>query len=134
MIALDTNLLARYLLNDDKPQARAAARLLSGKEGCTAPPTVLLELACVLKANGCSREDIARGLRLLFGLPNFRPLQFEAVCRALHWFDRGMDFGDALHLALSAPASRFATFDKAFARQAQGQGASAEVILIGEGS
>jgi len=32
MIALDTNILARYLLNDDPEQSRAAAALLRKRE------------------------------------------------------------------------------------------------------
>ncbi len=35
MIALDTNVLARYLLNDDPTQARAAAALLRKSETFT---------------------------------------------------------------------------------------------------
>jgi len=56
MIALDTNVLARYLLNDDAGQARAAAHLLARKQTFTAPLTVMLELVWVLKVNGCARE------------------------------------------------------------------------------
>lgn len=44
MIALDTNVLARYLLNDDPKQANAAAALLRKQETFTAPITVILEL------------------------------------------------------------------------------------------
>ncbi len=31
MIAVDTNVLARYLLNDDPEQAKAAARVIPGE-------------------------------------------------------------------------------------------------------
>jgi hypothetical protein len=34
------------------------------------------------------------------GLPNFKPKPFEAVCHAVSWCETGMDFGDALRLAL----------------------------------
>ncbi len=44
MIALDSNILARYLLNDSLAQADIAKMLLHGTEPCTAPITVLLEL------------------------------------------------------------------------------------------
>ena len=43
MIALDTNVLARYLLTDDRKQAEIATALLEGQEQFTAPPTVILE-------------------------------------------------------------------------------------------
>jgi predicted nucleic acid-binding protein len=39
MKALDTNILARYLLGDDMPQAEAAARLLESGERWFVPVT-----------------------------------------------------------------------------------------------
>ena len=118
MIVLDTNILARYLLGDQPAQAKAAATLLAEEKDFTVPPTVMLELVWVLKVNGCSREDIIRGVRLLLGLPNFRPKNFEALCYTLQWYEEGMDFGDALHLALSAEEDGFYTFDKSLGKMA----------------
>lgn len=118
MIALDTNILARYLLGDEPAQAKAAATLLAEEKDFTVPPTVMLELVWVLKVNGCSREDIVRGVRLLLGLPNFKPKNFEALCYTLQWYEEGMDFGDALHLALSAEEDGFYTFDKSLGKMA----------------
>ncbi len=66
MIAVDTNVLARYLLNDEPRQARAAAALLASAP-VIVPPTVLLELVWVLRVNDCDREAIGRGLRHLLG-------------------------------------------------------------------
>lgn len=57
MIALDTNVLARYLLNDDPEQSGAAAALLKKRQTYTAPPTVLLELVWVLSVNDCLPGD-----------------------------------------------------------------------------
>lgn len=39
-----------------------------------------------------------------------------------HWHDGGMDFGDALHLALSAKEIGFKSLDEAFAKDRQGAG------------
>lgn len=130
MIALDTNILARYLLNDDPEQSKAATSLLSQDRDYTAAPTVILELAWVLKANGCTREEITRGLRLLLGLPNFKPKEFEALCYAIRWHEEGMDFGDALHLAMSADDDGFCTFDKSFGKLAGSIGAMPEVRIL----
>ncbi len=118
MIALDTNILARYLLGDEPAQAKAAATLLAEEKDFTVPPTVMLELVWVLKVNGGSREDIVRGVRLLLGLPNFKPKNFEALCYTIQWYEEGMDFGDALHLALSAEEDGFYTFDKSLGKMA----------------
>lgn len=117
MIALDTNVLARYLLNDDPKQASAAAALLRKSETFTAPVTVILELVWVLQVNDCSREQITKGLRALLGLPNFKPKEFESLACALGWFESGMDFADALHLALSLRDSAFCTYDKTLVTQ-----------------
>lgn len=120
MIALDTNILARYLLNDTPAQTESAEQMLSGPEICTAPITVILELVWVLESCDCERKEIAKALRLLCGLEYFQPQHFDALVRALHWYEGGMDFGDAVHLALSESAAAFRTFDKAFVRLGRG--------------
>jgi len=130
MIALDTNVLARYLLKDDRQQHRAARALLGGGESFTAPATVMQELVWVLGANDCARGEIAKGLRLLLGLPNFRPDGLDALLYALTWYEGGMDFDDALHMASSAKHAAFATFDRALSRRAQKLRAFPPVLLI----
>lgn len=117
MIALDTNILARLLLRDDARQHGRARELLAQERDYTAPITVMQELVWVLEVNDCAREDITRGLGLLLGLPNFRPQEPEALRQALTWYAQGLDFADALHLALSQGCEELATFDKAFAKQ-----------------
>ncbi len=112
MIALDTNILARFLLKDDVAQFKLAKELLARNVPYTAPPTVMLELVWVLESYACTREEILLALHTLLGLPNFKPKSFEALCHAINWYGEGMDFGDALHLALSAEDGAFVTFDK----------------------
>jgi predicted nucleic-acid-binding protein len=119
MIALDTNILARYLLNDSPAQADIAEKLLHGSEVCTAPITVFLELVWVLESCDFELPEIAKSIRLLCGLENFKPQNLDALAYALHWYEGGMDFGDALHLAMSAKESGFRTFDKAFVKAAK---------------
>lgn len=119
MIALDTNILARYLLNDPPAQADIAEKLLHGSEPCTAPITVFLELVWVLESCDCQSVDIAKSIRLLCGLENFKPQNLDALAYALHWYEGGMDFGDALHLAMSAKENGFKTFDKTFLKKAK---------------
>lgn len=118
MIALDTNLLARLLLKDDAAQHARAKALLATGQIFTAPVTVLLELVWVLEANDCPVAEVSRGLELLLALPNFKPAQADALHQALHGYGRGMDFADALHLALSHGEEALMTFDKAFSRKA----------------
>ena len=81
-------------------------------------------LVWVLGVNDCSRAEITGALKHLVGLPNFKPREFEAVCRAIQWYEEGMDFGDALHLALSAKDERLLTFDRSLAKLAGKIGAA----------
>ncbi len=130
MISLDTNLLARLLLRDDARQYNRARELLSQQRDYTAPITVVQELVWVLEVNDCAREDIAHGLELLLGLPNFKPQQPEALRQALSWYAQGLDFADALHLALSQGCEELATFDKAFAKQSNKLKTSPQVRAV----
>lgn len=116
MISLDTNVLARFLLKDDTAQFKLAQELLGRTDVYTAPPTVMLELVWVLESYDCTRDEVLQGLRALLGLPNFKPKAFEALCHALKWYEAGMDFGDALHLASSEGDEAFISFDKTFGK------------------
>ena len=80
MIALDTNVLARFYLNDEPGQAQIAARLLM-EEDVFIPKTVLLELEWVMP--GAARvppAGIARSMAHLLSLDNVR-IEDEAVVR-----------------------------------------------------
>lgn len=130
MIALDTNVLARLLLNDDPAQFKQARDLLARPDVYTAPPTVLLELVWVLESYDCTRDEIVQALKMLMGLPNFKPKSFEAICYAVNWYAKGMDFGDAIHLALSAGDDAFATFDKTLGKAAEQNGIAPQVRVL----
>jgi len=118
LIALDTNVLARFYLNDEPAQAQIAARLLS-EEDVFIPKTVLLELEWVMR--GAARvppAGIARSMAHLLSLDNVR-VEDEAVVRAaLKAYEKGMDFADALHAATSGATNRFVTFDSRLAKRA----------------
>lgn len=109
-IAVDTNVLVRFLTNDEPRQAERARRLLRDNEILLAP-TVLLETEWVLRFSyNFSAQAIHTAFEALLGLPNLETLHSHEVDRALHWYAGGMDFADALHLALVSPAC-FRTFD-----------------------
>lgn len=118
MIAVDTNVLARPLLNDDAAQHQRVKALFKTRQIFTAPITVMLELVWVLESYDCTAEKIATGLTALLALPNFKPAQADALRSALRSYTSGMGFADALHLALGAEQQGFVTFDKAFAKRA----------------
>ena len=130
MISLDTNILARLLLRDDPRQFDRARELLARECDYTAPITVMLELVWVLEVNDCARQDIAHGLGLLLGLPNFKPQLSGALRQALAWHAQGLDFANALHLALSHGSQELVTFDRAYAKQSKHLTASPPVRLV----
>ncbi len=112
MHAVDTNVLVRLLTGDDASQARRAAALFK-KESIFIPKTVLLETEWVLRRlYRLERAIIASSFRKLGGLENIELEQPLIIAQALQWCEDGMDFADALHLASSHNARKFATFDE----------------------
>lgn len=112
MIALDTNVLARYFLADDRLQAARARTLIEDPEAeLWLPVTVVLELAWVLRQKGVPRDVMVVRLRDLFALNSIRPQMPDAIAQALRWAEQGLDVADAIHLALSSKADGFVTFD-----------------------
>lgn len=127
MIALDTNVVVRFLVNDDRAQGRRARDLIA-RGDVFVGTTVLLETEWVLRAAyGFSAGEISRFFRALLGLPGLMTESPERVSRALEGYDAGLDFADALHLAFASEAESFATFDRRLARRARGI-ASAKII------
>ena len=113
MIALDTNVLARYLLDDDPSQANMARRLLADTTAqYWIAVTIVLELSWVLRKSSAPQRIVLERLHDLLALRNVRPQNGELVFQDLRSAMQGVDLADALHLALSGRAERFATFDE----------------------
>jgi predicted nucleic-acid-binding protein len=66
-----------------------------------------------------ARDALAAAFRDLLSLSSVTVEDPSAIARALVWYDSGLDFADALHLASSGPASKFATFDEPLVRRAK---------------
>jgi len=114
MIAVDTNVIIRLLTRDDNEQFKKAKKFLTKNE-IFVPDTVILETEWVLRfAYDFNVLDISSGLRKFLGLPNVHVHNINAVAQALEWQDKGLDFADAFHLALSQHCTGFATFDRKF--------------------
>jgi predicted nucleic acid-binding protein len=129
MIAVDTNVLVRYVTNDEPDQARRAADLLAGPETVHIPHSVLPEMEWVLRAvYGLGRTAILIAFRQVLGLPSIYVDQPGLVVLTLERYERGFDFAEALHLACAGTASRLCTFDRRFARIATGEGIAVEVL------
>jgi len=124
MPALDTNVLVRYVVQDDSGQLAAAKRLIDRCVGdgqsLFVPVTVTLELEWVLRASfGCVKDDV---LQVLSSLLSAAELDFEserALEVALQLYREGSaDFADCLHIALANEAGEqpLWTFDKSAAK------------------
>ena len=119
MIAVDTNLLVRLLTKDDSNQAKRAAKILES-DVIFIPKTVMLETEWVLRhAYGINNDAIMKGFQKIIGLPNVRVEDQQTVFQAISWYELGLDFADALHLASSMKADKFVTFDNEFIKKAR---------------
>lgn len=118
MIAVDTNVLIRLITQDHKEQSARAVKLFR-QEHVWIARTVLLETGWVLQSlYGFTDRNIADALRKLAGLANVNLEDPLGVAQALLWFEAGMDFADALHLASCPPASSFGSFDARLLKRA----------------
>ena len=120
MIALDTNVVVRYLVDDDETQSRQAADLMEGAaargEHLFVGDLVLCETVWVLASSyGFSREEISG---VLTSLLRARALLFSStdrLARALAAYREGRgDFADYLirEHTRAAGAETVATFDR----------------------
>lgn len=124
MLALDTNLLVRLLINDDPEQAGRVQAWLESNASASQPAyidhLVLCELAWVLERSyGYARKLVAAAIAELLEQVD---LQVEApglVRKALYWHQGGKgDFSDCL-IAARAQAAGFEsvlTLDRKAAR------------------
>ncbi|MGI9302778.1 MAG: type II toxin-antitoxin system VapC family toxin [Gammaproteobacteria bacterium] len=120
MIAIDTNVIVRFLTQDDEVQYKKACRLFN-REELFIPDTVILETEWVLRfAYGFSPSEIVEAFRKLFGIANVHVENGLKVARVIaeHW--QGLDFADSFHLANSEQLSELVTFDERFVKQAKG--------------
>ncbi len=129
MLAIDTNILVRLVIDDDPRQATAARALLEEHQVLVAS-TVLLEAEWVFRsAYGLGPAEALASLKAICGLPAVILAEPDRVAAALAWASDGMDFADALHLAGSEGCDQFVTFDRKLARTAAAVGMPAVRIL-----
>ena len=124
MAALDTNVLLRFLLQDDTAQSAIATRLirqaLEAGETLYVPVSVALELEWVLRSRfKLGKAEVAQTFSRLLQTVELR---FEATGE-LEWAlseyaDSAADFSDCIHaaLALRAGEQPLWTFDRVAAR------------------
>lgn len=120
MIGLDTNVLVRYIMQDDARQSALAGRLIDSLSN-EAPGFVSLvsvvELGWVLSsAYGLDRAQLVAALEGLLRAKEIVVDRVETVWKALRIYERGQaDFADCLieRTASGAGCGRTMTFDRA---------------------
>ena len=136
MIALDTNVLARYfVVSSDEPsqkQSAAAKKLLESGKSLFVSKSVVLELEWVLRGYYKSPpQDVLTVLQHLLAMSHVEVEDRVAVELATAALRDGFDFADALHHASSRHCTSMATFDdKKFARRAAAKGWKPPVKLV----
>ena len=109
MIAIDTNILLRYLLKDDAVQSLKAFAIITGKEKTLVTDVVITETIWTLtgKRYQLDKDDIIRTINKLFEEPNIVFEDSQTIWRALGDFAKAKpikvhgklkeaDFSDAL--------------------------------------
>lgn len=120
MMALDTNVLVRYLTADDEAQAPRAKALIEGAADRGEPMyvshVVLCELVWVLTAAfGLEKDALVDVLTDIIRTAQFAIEEPDLAARALRRFEHGAaDFADYVvaERAADAGCDRVATFDR----------------------
>lgn len=126
MSALDTNVLVRFLVEDDPAQTEAAKRVLEAAtdaaEALFVSDVVLVEIAWVLgRSYQLSRKDIHGVLSRLLQARQLSFRNRSVLLQALERFEKGKGgFADyvVLELAREAGHPQVFTFDQALLKEA----------------
>ena len=133
MIAIDTNVLLRYLLQDDVAQAKKAFKVINGNPIVLISDVVLVETLWTLcgKKYRITHDEVVSTVQALFAEPSIVFEQAQTVCCAFGDYvaanedGKGkVDFPDALILNIGRDLAKnsdqkygsFYTFDKAALR------------------
>lgn len=118
MIGLDTNVLVRYIMQDDPKQSPIATQIIESLEGIGSGYVALVsivELVWVLSASfELTRSQVAQALDGIVRTKQFKIESADQVVRALRVFKAGKsDFADCLieRSANSAGCEKTVTFD-----------------------
>lgn len=129
MVSIDTNIVVRLLVNDDPLQTARAVALFKAHKIFIAK-TVVLESEWVLRAvYGLDRKKVNAAILALISLEDIVVEDDAVLFTALEAHSNGLDFADALHLASSRRADKFATFDTALRARAIKQNIQPLVVL-----
>lgn len=137
MIGLDTNVLARYYIEDKtdaeaQHQRLAARRLIESGQPLMVSKSVVLEFEWVMRGYySFNQAEVTRVIRHLLEQQRITVEDRDAVEQALSNCEAGIDFADALHHASYKTCDSVATFDdRKFARRAKKLGLAPAVVVV----
>jgi predicted nucleic-acid-binding protein len=117
MIAVDPNIVVRFLTRDEPAQSALATECVS--RGVFVSDGVLMETEWVLRdAFGWQRARINHALDSFIAIEQVMVAQQDHLLWALERHREGADWADALHLIAARGQTAFATFDRKLARTA----------------
>ena len=124
MIGIDTNVLVRYIAQDDPGQSKRASRLIEEECSAAIPGfislVVLVELVWVSEScYGAERSEVAEMVRRILSIRQLAVQDTEIAWKALRLFESSKaDFADCLveRMATAAGCSTVMTFDKLAAK------------------
>lgn len=129
-IAVDTNVLVRAVVRDDKMQAEVAARVLRNASLVAVAVSSLCELVWVLRRKyGLPAPEVAAAIRALLAAGNVE-VDRPAVAAGLTMLDAGGDFADGViaYEGRWLGAETFVSFDRKVVEMLTGQGVSARLL------
>lgn len=110
MKAIDTNILARFIMQDDPVQAVLAEKVLTAP--CYISDTVLLETAWLLSSRyRVGRAMLADTLRDILALPTITVSSERLIKWAVDRFAAGADFADMMHIVGARDCDGFVSFE-----------------------
>lgn len=117
-LAVDTNVLARALVDDGSDHTARALRCLRDNQ-VLVTETVVLETEWLLRSRlGLGRRAINNLFSMLLSLPNVLFEDRSKVVEAVAAHGKGLDFADALHLLNAQGCEAMLSFDRDFAKRA----------------
>ena len=119
LIAVDTNVILRFLTHTPDAQFKSAKALFERGDLFISSP-VVFEVFFTLTGMvlAFSDEDALNALEALFSLPGVSVQELAAFEAAISHARHGLPFKDACVLAFSRQADELVTFDRQFSRRA----------------
>jgi predicted nucleic-acid-binding protein len=134
MKAVDTNVLARFFIDDPEDNEAALqkpAAIQAMSQAVFVSISVILEFEWVMRGfYALPRADIVRVFKALCGLQHVTIEDRAIILAVIEAFHQGLDFADALHLARAQHCKAFVSFDKRLQKRAKIAGLQPVVEIL----